>query len=132
MDAQSIPTALPNGKSNPDTLPAWTIRRTKKGDARALVLNSPLPIEPTTFSTSAFPVSSYATKEVHMDASNTPARLLRLPEVLNRFPVSASKWYLGIKQGIYPPPVKLSHRCAAWPESAINALIERLSSGEAA
>lgn len=67
-----------------------------------------------------------------MDASNTPARLIRLPQVLDRFPVSATKWYLGIKQGIYPAPVKLSHRCAAWRESDINALIERVSNGEAA
>lgn len=61
-----------------------------------------------------------------------PTRLLRLPDVLNRFPVSASKWYQGMKLGLYPKPLKLGHRTAAWRESDINALIERLSSGEAA
>lgn len=67
-----------------------------------------------------------------MDTPNNPTRLLRLPEVLSRFPVSTSKWYQGIQQGVYPRPIKLGRRTAAWRESDIEALIERLSSGEAA
>lgn len=67
-----------------------------------------------------------------MDASPNPSRLLRLPEVLSRFPVSPSRWYAGIQQGRFPKPIKLGHRTAAWRESDINALIERVSNGEAA
>lgn len=58
MDAQSIPTALPNGKSNPDTMPTLPIRRTKKSGARALVLGSGLHVDHPTFHASPFPVSS--------------------------------------------------------------------------
>lgn len=39
MAEKSLPTALPNGKSNPDTLPAPPIRRTKKAGARAVLLD---------------------------------------------------------------------------------------------
>jgi len=67
-----------------------------------------------------------------MDATTNNNCLLRLPQVLERFPVSPSAWYLGIKQGRYPAPIKLGPRTAAWPSESINALIERLSSGEAA
>jgi prophage regulatory protein len=49
--------------------------------------------------------------------------LLRLPEVLRRFPVSRSTWWAGVKAGKYPRGQKLSSRCVAWRESDINALI---------
>ena len=50
-------------------------------------------------------------------------RLLRLPEVLFRFPVSRSTWWQGVRYGKYPQPVKLSSRCTAWREDDINRLI---------
>jgi prophage regulatory protein len=51
--------------------------------------------------------------------------LLRLPEVLRRFPVSRSTWWAGVKTGKYPAAQKLSSRCVAWRESDIIALIEQ-------
>lgn len=58
--------------------------------------------------------------------SPAPEALLRLPAVLQRFPVSRSKWLQGVKDGIYPAPVVISRRCVAWRESAISALIASL------
>jgi prophage regulatory protein len=54
-----------------------------------------------------------------------PNRLLRLPEVLRRFPISKSGWWLGIKQGRFPRPVKLGSRSVAWSEKEVDALIAR-------
>lgn len=42
-------------------------------------------------------------------------------------PVSKSTWWLGVKTGRYPQPVKLSERCTAWRVSDILALIEKAS-----
>ncbi|HVN96512.1 MAG TPA: AlpA family phage regulatory protein [Syntrophorhabdaceae bacterium] len=53
-------------------------------------------------------------------------RFLRLPQVLERIPVSKSTWWAGIRKGIYPKPVKLSVRTSAWKESDINTLCARL------
>ena len=48
---------------------------------------------------------------------------LRLPEVLRFFPVGRSSWYKGIKRGIYPAPVPLGPRTAAWRAEDIRRLI---------
>jgi prophage regulatory protein len=40
-------------------------------------------------------------------------------------PVSRSTWWLGVKEGRYPPPVKLGPRITAWRVEDIRALIER-------
>ena len=49
--------------------------------------------------------------------------LLRLPQVLERFPVGRSTWWQGVREGRYPSPVKLSPRCTAWREEDIDRLI---------
>ncbi len=58
-------------------------------------------------------------------ATNT-SRYLRLPEVLEVFPVSKSTWFQGVKDGRYPSPLKLSKRCSAWALEDIHALIKDL------
>jgi predicted DNA-binding transcriptional regulator AlpA len=60
---------------------------------------------------------------------------VRLPQILGDpkadppvpaiFPVSRSTWYLGVKSGRYPSPVKLGPRIAAWRAETIRELIER-------
>lgn len=40
------------------------------------------------------------------------------------FPVSRSQWWQGVKDGRYPPGVKLSARCTAWRASDIQRLID--------
>jgi prophage regulatory protein len=55
---------------------------------------------------------------------------LRLPSVLQILPVSKSTWWKGVSEGMYPKPVKLSPRTAAWLKTDIDALIEKISRGE--
>ena len=56
---------------------------------------------------------------------------VRLPQIIGDkrqpgvFPVSKTTWWQGIKDGVYPQPVKLSPRCTAWRAEDIRALIER-------
>lgn len=59
-------------------------------------------------------------------ADHNQQRFLRLPQVLQIFPVSPSRWWLGVASGEYPRPVKLSARVTAWKSSDIDALIERI------
>jgi predicted DNA-binding transcriptional regulator AlpA len=56
-------------------------------------------------------------------------RLLRLPQVLEILPVSKSHFWEGVREGRYPPPVKLSKRVTCWRESAIIALLNSLDGG---
>ena len=52
-------------------------------------------------------------------------RLLRLPQVLELIPVGRSTWWLGVKEGRFPQPVKLGPRTTAWRESEILPLMEK-------
>ena len=56
---------------------------------------------------------------------------LRLPQVLALFPVSRSAFYLGIKEGRYPAPVKLGKRTSAWRVEDIATLINRFNTAHA-
>jgi len=60
-----------------------------------------------------------------MTTSHTDA-LLRLPQVLALFPVSRAAWYAGVKEGRYPPQVKLGPRTVAWRRTDLNSLIYSL------
>ena len=56
-----------------------------------------------------------------------PTAYLRLPQVLEVFPVSKSSWWAGVKSGKYPKAVKLGQRTTAWSAESIRALIERVA-----
>ncbi|MCB1453909.1 MAG: AlpA family phage regulatory protein [Rhizobiaceae bacterium] len=56
--------------------------------------------------------------------------LLRLPEVLAVFPVSASTWWEGVRVGRYPKAVKIGPRCTCWHASSIRELIANAGTGE--
>ncbi len=58
--------------------------------------------------------------------------LLRLPQVLQLFPVSRSTWWEGVRSGRYPKAVKLGARCTAWKAADIRALIDAASSAKEA
>ena len=59
---------------------------------------------------------------------NTQTRvLLRLPQVLERFPVCKSKWWAGVKLGDYPQPIRLGPRCTMWRAEDIDQLISDVS-----
>lgn len=55
-------------------------------------------------------------------------RLLRLPEVLSIMAIGRSTWYDGIREGVYPSPVRVSARRVAWPEEKIRDLVRQLAS----
>lgn len=55
---------------------------------------------------------------------------LRLPDVLKIIPVSKSTWWQGIRDGMYPKPVKLSPRTSAWLRSDIDVLCTRIAGKE--
>lgn len=57
--------------------------------------------------------------------------LVRLPLVLDVFPVSRSAWWAGIKRGIYPKPYRLGARSSAWRAGEIRALLMAVA-GDAA
>lgn len=70
-----------------------------------------------------------------MQASSIPVTgYLRLPQIIGSekhnipaiIPVSKSTWWLGVKTGRYPKPVKLSARTTAWKVEDIKALIESM------
>ncbi|MEM6532949.1 MAG: AlpA family phage regulatory protein [Myxococcota bacterium] len=70
-------------------------------------------------------------------SDRTSTRLLSLKQVIGdqrarppvegRVPVSKTTWYQGIKDGLFPRPVKVGPRRVAWREADIDALIARLS-----
>lgn len=51
---------------------------------------------------------------------------VRLPAVLAVIPVSKSTWWNGIKEGRFPPSVKLGPRTTAWRVEDIRALIQSM------
>ncbi len=56
---------------------------------------------------------------------------LRLKDVQRFIPVSSSTWWKGVREGVYPQPVRLSPRTTAWRVEEIRDLISRLSSQDA-
>ena len=54
---------------------------------------------------------------------SSPDRLLKMPQVLEIYPVSPASWRAGVRAGIYPASVKLGARAIAWKQSAIDKLI---------
>ncbi|MET0154609.1 MAG: AlpA family phage regulatory protein [Rickettsiales bacterium] len=65
-----------------------------------------------------------------MTCDNSPSLpatgLIRLDEVLEFIPVSRSTWWLGVKDGRFPAPVKLGKRIRAWRAEDIHALMQTL------
>jgi prophage regulatory protein len=62
-------------------------------------------------------------KEHHLPTSG----FVRLPQILQVFPVSKSTWWSGVREGKYPPSVKLGKRVTAWKAENIHALLNTLS-----
>lgn len=52
---------------------------------------------------------------------------VRLKTILAIFPMSASSWWAGVKDGRYPQPVKLGPRTTAWRVEDIRALLEHFN-----
>src|SRR5262249_34015687 len=69
------------------------------------------------------------TKTVH--ETSPLIGFVRLPQVLEIFPISKSAWWQGIRSGRFPKPIRLGPRTVAWRAQDIHDLIERFS-GEGA
>ena len=52
---------------------------------------------------------------------------LRLPQIMQLFPISRSAWWQGCRAGRYPKPIKLGPRTTVWRAEEIKAFIERVS-----
>ena len=57
---------------------------------------------------------------------------VRLPQLLEIFPVSKSAWGEGCRNGVFPKPVKLGPRTSAWRVEDIRALMERINTASIA
>lgn len=54
-------------------------------------------------------------------------KLVRLSSIIGEngvLPISASQWWLGIKKGYYPQPIKLGPNISAWKLDDIENLIQ--------
>jgi len=60
----------------------------------------------------------------HITSRLPEAGFVRLPTVLAVYPVSRSTWWLGVKDGRFPKPVKLGPRTTAWRVSDIRELLD--------
>ncbi len=54
---------------------------------------------------------------------------LRLPQVLEIFPISRSAWWQGCKDGRFPKPVKLGPKTTVWRKDEIEKLAAEIASG---
>ena len=76
-----------------------------------------------------FGFRNVAKKEPAMTATQIQPRhdtLQRVPTITERMGVSRSYWWKGVKDGKFPPGIKLSARVTVWRASEIDALINSL------
>lgn len=60
----------------------------------------------------------------------SPERFLRFKQIPERFPVSRTEWYRGVREGRFPQGIRISKNVVVWKESDIDALIASISTGE--
>lgn len=64
-----------------------------------------------------------------MRVASTPSieRLLRIRQVLARIPVSRSTWWLWVRNGQAPQPLKVGRNVTCWRESEIERFIDEVA-----
>ena len=60
------------------------------------------------------------------NSQDKPLGFLRLPQVLELYPVSPATWWRGVKSGKFPQPVKLTVRTTAWRVEDVERFLESL------
>lgn len=60
----------------------------------------------------------------------SPERFRRFKQIQERFPVSRTEWYRGVREGRFPKGIRISPNVVVWKESDIDALIASFSAGE--
>jgi predicted DNA-binding transcriptional regulator AlpA len=68
-----------------------------------------------------------STNSGHLSLELPSTGFMRLKDIQKFIPVSPSTWWKGVREGVYPQPVKLSPRTTAWRVDDIRELIDRLS-----
>lgn len=63
-------------------------------------------------------------KGEHSPTFYTDEAYLRLSQILEILPFGKTKWWNGVKEGIYPQPYKLGARITAWKVKDIRELLE--------
>jgi prophage regulatory protein len=63
---------------------------------------------------------------MNVAASKKHDRLLRVPQILERVPVSRSWLWRLVKDGKFPQPLRISEKITAWKESDIDNFLENL------
>jgi predicted DNA-binding transcriptional regulator AlpA len=67
--------------------------------------------------------------EVSLAQKKRHGSLLRVvPHITDRMGISRSAWWKGVKDGKYPPGIKLSPRVTVWKSTDIDTLIASLGS----
>jgi len=61
---------------------------------------------------------------------NEAIGFMRLQTVLNLIPISKTSFYAGVREGLYPAPIKIGKRTSVWRVSDIHQLIEDLGSSK--
>jgi prophage regulatory protein len=64
-------------------------------------------------------------------ASASAERLIRLPSVLERVGVSRSTLWSWVREGRFPPPVRLGLRAVAWKSTSVDRWIEERTEARA-
>lgn len=54
------------------------------------------------------------------NGTNSALELRKLPEVCRQTAQSAASVYRGIKQGTFPPPIKIGKRATAWVGASVD------------
>jgi len=57
-----------------------------------------------------------------------PTGLVRLSTILKHYQISQSGWYQGVKDGIYPKPIKAGNK-SFWRAEDIHELIDKICAG---
>ena len=69
---------------------------------------------------------------VHTTPGAVPRdRLLRLPQVEDAAGIKKSTVYALVREGKFPPPVRITRRLSVWPESAVLAWVQAQINGGA-
>jgi len=62
--------------------------------------------------------------------THTPIKIVRRPEVLQRFGYGNTCLHSRIKSGLIPPPCQLGGRAVGWLDHELDAVISALAAGE--
>ena len=61
--------------------------------------------------------------EVAANESLFEDELVTLKEILPALKIGPTKWWEGVRTGLYPKPIKLGNRCTRWSKNAIQQLM---------